>query len=297
VYQFNTDRALADEAAVTFNTGLVHGPKTARPLTQGFDGWTAEDSAYLRRNKYIQREQVHADAMENIKAKTLAPAFVTARPKSAADKLDERYTSGMFSGGDAYSFDIMDDPTALGMTDIFQYLQGRVPGLLVNPGQGPGGVPSLSWRGGRPTLYLNEMQVDPSQLQSVSVPDVAYLKVFRPGSGVGFGGGSGGTIAVYTKKGGDSKNTDPNFKGLPKTTLIGYSMPKEFYSPNYLENPQVEKEDLRTTLYWKPYLMTDKDNSRVSVDFFNNDVTKKLRVVLEGFNENGKLTHIEQIIQ
>jgi hypothetical protein len=124
------------------------------------------------------------------------------------------------------------------------------------------------------------------------------VKVFRPGSGVGFGGGAGGTIAVYTKKGGDSKVTDPNIKGLPRAILIGYSMPKEFYSPNYLENsPLNEAEDLRTTLFWKPFLLTDKDSRRVNIDFFNNDIYKKLRVVLEGFNEDGKLTHIEQIIQ
>jgi hypothetical protein len=130
------------------------------------------------------------------------------------------------------------------------------------------------------------------------VTDIAYVKVFRPGSGVGFGGGSGGTIAIYTKKGGDEKRSDPNIKGLDRAILIGYSLPKEFYSPNYLENnPRNEEEDLRTTLYWKPYVLTDKDNKHVSVDFFNNDITKKFRVVLEGFNEEGKLTHIEQIVQ
>jgi hypothetical protein len=75
-------------------------------------------------------------------------------------------------------------------------------------------------------------------------------------------------------------------------------MPKEFYSPNYLENNALnENEDLRTTLYWKPYVLTDRDNKHVSFDFFNNDITKKFRVVLEGFNEEGKLTHIEQIVQ
>ena len=162
-----------------------------------------------------------------------------------------------------------------------------------------GGAPSLSWRGGKPSLYLNEMQTDAQQLQSTPVTDIAMVKVFRPGSGVGFGGGSGGVIAIYTKKGGDEKRgDDPNFKGLDKAILIGYAMPKEFYSPNYLENsPLNEGEDLRKTLYWKPYVLTDKDSKRVTIDFFNNDITKKMRVVLEGFNEEGKLTHIEQIVQ
>jgi TonB-dependent Receptor Plug Domain len=297
-YQFNTNRALADEAAITFSNGLVRGAKAARPLFTGFDGWTAEDSVYLKRNKYIAKEQARVQPIEDSKIKTLAAATVIGHEKSAAEKLDERYASGMFAGGDAYTFDLIDDQFALSATDIFMYLQGKVAGLQITPGQGPGGAPSLSWRGGHPLLYLNEMQVDASQLQSISVPDIAMVKVFRPGSGVGFGGGAGGTIAVYTKKGGDNKNTDPGFKGLPRAPLVGYSMPKEFYSPNYLENnANNEREDLRTTLYWKPYVLTDKDTRRVTIDFFNNDITRKLRVVLEGFSEDGKLTHLETIIQ
>ena len=297
-YMFNTNKALADQAAVTFSNGLVRGPKLAKPLFSGFEGWTAEDSIYLKRNRYIQQELVRVQPIEDARVKTLATATVIGREKSPAEKLDERYASGMFAGGDAYTFDLLDDVFANAMPDIFTYLQGKVPGLQIITGQGPGGAPSLNWRGGRPSLYLNEMQVDASQLQSISVPDIAMVKVFRPGSGVGFGGGSGGTIAVYTKKGGDSKNSDPTFKGLPRAILAGYSMPKEFYSPNYLENsPRNEQEDLRTTLYWKPYLMTDKETMRVNIDFFNNDITKKLRIVLEGFNEDGKLTHFETIIQ
>ncbi|GGB16243.1 hypothetical protein GCM10011511_45080 [Puia dinghuensis] len=298
-YMFNVNHSLSSQAAVTFNTGLVPGMRAAKPLTNAFEGWTAEDSAYLRRNRYIVQEEARVQPIEDQKVKTLATVTKTARVKTDAEKLDEKYASGMFSGGDAYTFDLVNDNLASAYPDIFTYLQGKVPGLQITPGNGPGGTPSLSWRGGRPGLYLNEMQVDAQQLQSTPVTDVAMVKVFRPGSGVGFGGGSGGTIAIYTKKGGDEKRgNDPSFKGLDRAILLGYSMPKEFYSPNYLENdPRNEGEDLRTTLYWKPYVLTDKDNRHVNVDFFNNDITRKLRIVLEGFNEDGKLTHIEQIVQ
>lgn len=298
-YMFNVNHALSNQAAVTFNTGLVNGPRRAKPLTTAFEGWTAEDSAYLRRNRYIVQEEARAKPIEDQKVKTLSTVTVKGHIKTEAEKLDERYASGMFAGGDAYTFDLVNDPLASAMPDIFTYLQGKVAGLQIVTGNGPGGAPSLSWRGGRPSLYLNEMQVDASQLQSTPVTDIAMVKVFRPGSGVGFGGGSGGTIAIYTKKGGDEKKgTDPNFKGLDRAILIGYAMPKEFYSPNYLENnPLNEREDLRTTLYWKPFVLTDRDTRHINVDFFNNDITRKFRVVLEGFNEDGKLTHIEQIVQ
>jgi len=297
-YQFNVNHTLSDQAAVVFNTGLVRGGRLSKSLTTAFDGWTAEDSAYLRRNRYIAAEIARVQPIDDQKVKMLAAVTVKGRVKTDVEKLDEKYASGMFSGGDAYTYDLINDPLAAAMMDIFTYLQGKVPGLQITPGNGPGGTPSLSWRGGKPSLYLNEMQVDASQLQNTPVTDIAMVKVFRPGSGVGFGGGSGGTIAVYTKKGGDEKRTDPNFKGLARAILIGYAMPKEFYVPNYLENSaENEGEDLRTTLYWKPFVLTDKDNKHLNVDFFNNDITKKLRLVLEGFNEDGKLTHIERIIQ
>ena len=298
-YMFNVNHALSSQAAVTFNTGLVAGVRSAKPGFTAFEGWTAEDTAYLRRNRYIVQEEARVKPVDDQKVKTLAAVTVRGHVKTDAEKMDERYASGMFSGGDAYTYDLADDPLAAAMPDIFTYLQGKVPGLQITPGNGPGGTPSLSWRGGRPSLYLNEMQTDAQQLQGTPVTDIAMVKVFRPGSGVGFGGGAGGTIAIYTKKGGDAKKgNDPNFKGLDRAILIGYAMPREFYSPNYLENNALnEAEDLRTTLFWKPYVLTDKDTKHINVDFFNNDITKKFRITLEGFNEEGKLTHIEQIVQ
>jgi hypothetical protein len=298
-YMFNVNHALSNQAAVTFNTGLVPGSRAAKPLTAAFEGWTAEDSAYLRRNRYIAQEEARVKPVDDAKVKTLATVTKTAQVKSEKEKLDEKYASGLFSGGDAYEFDLVNDNLASAYPDIFSYLQGKVAGLQITVSGQPGGQPSLSWRGGRPSLFLNEMQTDAQQLQNTPVTDVAYIKVFRPGAMVGgFGGSAGGAIAIYTKKGGDERRNDPNVKGLDRAILIGYSMPKEFYSPNYLvNNPLNEAEDLRTTLYWKPFVLTDRDNKRISVDFFNNDITKKFRVVLEGFNEDGKLTHIEQIVQ
>ena len=297
-YQFNVNRKLSNEAAVTFNTGLLKGSRMVKPLTQSYEGWTAEDSIYLRRNRFIMEEIARVKPITDQKVKTLESVTVKGRVKSDAEKLDEKYASGMFSGGDAYTFDLINDPYAVSMMDIFQYLQGKVAGLQIVTGQGPGGAPSLSWRGSSPSLYLNEMQVDASQLQSTPVSDVAMVKVFRPGSGVGFGGGAGGVIAVYTKKGGDEKRSDANFKGLDRALLTGYSPVKEFYVPNYAENSsQNEQEDLRTTLYWKPFVLTDRDNKKVNILFYNNDITKKLRIVLEGINEEGKLSHVEKIIQ
>ncbi len=68
------------------------------------------------------------------KAKVLEDVVVKAKTKKPVDVLDEKYTSGLFSGGDAYQFDLLNDPSAVGAISIFNYLQGSVPGLQITTG-------------------------------------------------------------------------------------------------------------------------------------------------------------------
>lgn len=293
-YSFNINRNLSNEAAVTFGNGLMRPNRTIKPLTIASDVWAATDSSLLNRNRFIVEETANK-TFSNQNVKTLEAVTVKARAKSASQLLDEKYASGLFSGGDAYSFDFANDPFALSAFNIFTYLQGKVAGLQINT---TGAVPSLQWRGSTPGLFLNEMQTDASALQNVAVSDIAYVKVFRPGEAAILGGSAGGAIAVYTKKGIEARRNDENFKGLDRAQIIGYTLTKEFYSPDYHNmDDQTESEDTRSTLFWKPYILTDKDNRRATIRFFNNDITKVMRLVIEGINEEGKLIRVEKIIQ
>jgi hypothetical protein len=291
-YQFNVNHKLSNEAAVVFNTGLYKGPRNLKTLALTLPPWSPEDSALMRKNKLVFEEAARLRNEENHRVQTLAAVTVKGKIQSENEKLDETYTSGLFSGGDASTFNLMTDPASAGYQDILSYLQGKVAGLQIVDGT----PPSLTWRGSTPSLYLNEMQIDANQLKSMSVPDIAMVKVFRPGSGVGFGGGAGGVIAVYTKKGSE-KTPDPSIKGLDQARIIGYSPVRQFFSPDYLRNPNNEIQDVRTTLYWNPYVLTEKGNTNLSFTFYNNDVTHKLRIVLEGFNADGKLIRVEKIIE
>ena len=103
----------------------------------------------------------------------------------------------------------------------------------------------------------------------------------------------GGAIAVYTKKGGSSND---NVKGLDFARIPGYTPDREFFSPDYsTPSPDHDQEDVRTTLYWNPFIMTDKNNRRQFFTFYNNDITRKIRVVIEGINAEGKLTRMERV--
>ncbi len=207
---------------------------------------------------------------------TLQEVVVQAKIKNPMQELDERYASGLFSAGDAYSFDLTSDK-ALGAFNVLTYLQGKVAGLQIS---GSGSQMSLSWRGGTPSLYLNEMISNVDMVQSIPITDIAYIKVMRPpffGSG---GGGADGAIAIYTKKGGDARKSDPGKKGMETTILAGYSRFREFYSPSYEKDGSYDA-DTRSTLYWNPYIITNKKTPRFRIEFYNNDFSKKLLLVLE----------------
>jgi hypothetical protein len=294
-YQFNNNKNLSSQAAILFNNGLFNGYKYAKPVFISDNTWSAADSSLLRRSRYVMEETVKNKEFLNKKVQTLAAVTVTGRQKTPQQKLDEEYTSGLFSGSDAYFFNIVGDPTAIGFVDVLTYLKGRVPGLMVQTDPTGGGY--LTWRGSRTDLFMDEMQVTANTIRTVSMINVAMIKVFRPGTITSFGGGAGGAVAVYTRKGKD-KIYDPNIKGLDQATILGYSPIKQFFSPDYSVRSDLDDiSDVRTTLYWNPNVLLDKTSPSMTINFYNNDVTKKLRIVLEGMNEDGKITRVEKIIQ
>ena len=112
----------------------------------------------------------------------------------------------MFSGGDSYQFDVMNDPFASSAPDIFSYLQGKVAGLQITNTGNAGSAPTLSWRGGAPQIYLDEMPIDADFVSTINVNDIAYLKVIRPPFFGGSGNGGNGAISIYSRRGGDVKS-------------------------------------------------------------------------------------------
>lgn len=229
---------------------------------------------------------------EFLKVKTLENVTVKSKGKSPTQLLDEKYTHGLFAGGDGYQFDLVNDPLSGGALNIFTYLQGKVAGLQINA-NGP--TPSMTWRGGSPQLYLDETPTDASFVSSLSVNDVAYVKVFRPPFMGGFNGANG-AIAIYTRRGGDVKS-EPG-KGLASNKVFGYTGIKEFYSPNYASfTTRNEQRDIRTTLYWNPSIIMTPQNKQVVLSFYNNDVSGAFRVIIEGMTRDGRLAHIEQMME
>jgi hypothetical protein len=217
---------------------------------------------------------------------------VTAKAKTDIEKKEKLYVGGLFSG-DGKGFDVVNDRTAVSSFNVFQYLQGKVAGLQIISN---GANTQLSWRGGTPAVYLNEMQTDISQVASINMADVGYIKVISPGSAGAISNSGSGVISVYLRKGGDVVNSPEDSK-LGVVRLRGYSAVKQFYLPDYA-TPGNEGfyDDLRVTLYWNPMIILEKSKKRFRFQFYNNDVSTRFRVVMEGINEDGKLVHVEKVV-
>lgn len=225
------------------------------------------------------------------KGKVLDEIKIEAKTKRPEEILDEKYTSGMFTGGNSRSYDIISDPAALASMNIFNYLQGRIPGLTINPDI----PPTLNYRaGGSPALFLDEMPVTTDMLSNIPVADIAFVKFFSPPFMGATGGGGNGAIAVYTRKGNDVAY-EPG-KGLSRNSVTGYSVIRQFYSPDY-EKMESDKKDLRTTLYWNPEVILGPGKNKVVLKFFNNDISESLRVVIEGMAPDGKMTRVVKVME
>ena len=292
-YQFNKDKdkILTAKASFDIKNSFALSARPYSADTNALSHFVLPGQDVLQKNMDLAKRNIEIDE-QNRKVEVLESVTVTAKTKTKAQQMDEQYASGMFTGGDGYTFILSDDPFANAAQSVLQYLQGKVAGLQIT---GQGTQMSMSWRGGSPALFMDEMQSDINAVQNISMANIAMIKVFRPPFMGATGGGNGGAIAVYSKKG-EALRAD--IKGLDFVKIPGYSPIKEFYSPDYSKYDQRQSQpDFRPTLYWNPFLLTDKNTRRLLFTFYNNDITRKFRVVVEGCNEEGKLTRMEKIFE
>ena len=70
--------------------------------------------------------------------------------------------------------------------------------------------------------------------------------------------------------------------------LPGFSVPEEFYQPDYSNKPLTEVKDYRRTLYWNPDLKLD-DSGKAEFHFYGNGKQTHLSVTAEGIASDGTL--------
>ena len=146
---------------------------------------------------------------------------------------------------------------------------------------------------GTPLLFIDEREAEMNELESVSITQVAYIKYVQ---GIVIGSSfrsSSGALYIYYKKA--NEVTHSNIPNMRFVKLKGFDWPHQFINPDYTKDEERKKSDLRSTLYWEPNLIGD--NPKIKIEYFNNDISKKLLLTIEGINENGELIHIEKVIE
>ena len=291
-YSVNSKSKLNNIAVVHFENGLLKQEFKKIQVDAGGVVRNWNDSMARAKLNFILLEQERQKKL--LESITLKEVVVMSKTKSPTQLLDEKYTTGFFSGGDGTSFDLSTDPSALGSISVLNYLQSKVAGLNITAF---GSQASATWRGSKTDFFVNEFNTTIESVQNISIADIAYIKAIRPPFFGASGGGSGGAIAIYTKRGNNNKGKQIKSEGMEYAVLGGYSIFKEFYNPDYEKASDNFEVDNRTTLYWNPYVLTNKRNPRIRIEFYNNDISKKLQIVLEGMNANGKLARVVKYIE
>ncbi|GAB3416015.1 hypothetical protein [Niabella aquatica] len=253
------------------------------PITLPFDSSETVNTAKMM-SAYNDYNKAAGLTLENVTVK--------ARQKTEQEKLDEQYASGLFAGGiNGRTLDLRNENYS---GSIFQYLQGRIAGLTVS---GTPGNYVLSFRGGgfggsNVSLFLDEIPTDASMIESISVNEIAMVKLL-PNSVATPGGGT--VLAIYMKKGIELSASLESPTDI--ITYNGYTVVKEFYNPDYDKQPGNEKADNRLTMAWYPTIFVADVNPKIPVIFYNNDRTKRFKIVAEGITKDGRMLMIEKFIE
>ena len=131
-----------------------------------------------------------------------------ARVKTKEELLNEQYCSGLFSTYEGTYFDLLNDNATLsaqGYRNILDWLEGRVAGLQVYATRNNERIPFI--RNSRAGIYVDEIAVSPDFLNSLSVNDIAMIKIIK-GPFAGAINSPGGVIAIYTARGEDEEEDE-----------------------------------------------------------------------------------------
>lgn len=179
---------------------------------------------------------------------------------------------------------------------LLDCIQGRLPGIAFRPGVDNLMMPYSAGGNTAPMqLVVDGILIDMEDgtgirdfLTATSPDDIKSIEIFRNIPGMALYGkrGENGVLEFHTKKGVGRVAYKPNIAlYAPK----GFNNVKEFFTPKYT-GPKVDGKasDLRTTIYWNPGVLADKDGT-AKLEFFNADSKGSYRVVIEGINGDGQL--------
>lgn len=234
----------------------------------------------------------------SIDAKELEEVVLRSQQKRPSDMVNEKYATGFFKNMGKVVIDNVNQPTNNPNLGVVNFIEQTINTLRLQ-GQRFVNSKNFSMRNGQMWevgLLLNEAPSTVPDIRSLTMGEIAFIKFYEAGFPGVSSSTPGGAIAIYTKKGGEAPKE--NVAGEQYFISNGYSVTKEFYHPDYsMPDTKSSVPDRRTTLYWNPAVFTSDDKSEFAFKFYNNDFSKKVKIVIEGIDSKGKLIHVEKIIE
>ncbi|HWZ15763.1 MAG TPA: TonB-dependent receptor plug domain-containing protein [Mucilaginibacter sp.] len=216
--------------------------------------------------------------------------------KSIASKQTANYRSSNI-GGPGHADQVISGDQIKNASTLSTGLNGLLRGVLFNSG-----VPALNTgftvSNGSQTLNPMLIVVNGSQIgQGVNIDqynpvDVETVEILKGATASIYGvAGGQGVMVITTREGRErqqltSKEMSP---GIFSITPLGLYKAREFYSPAYDAAQTAGKlRDTRTTIFWKPEVITDSSGN-ASLNFFNADGVGTYRVEVQGIDSKGNL--------
>ena len=238
----------------------------------------------MRRSRQVQAAELDLHPERALRSINLANVSVTAK-REVVPHDDPRRPLGATGGT---LIDVANTPGMQTGSNVLQMLQGRVPGLTVSGN--PPDVTVQIRNSGTPVFILDGMRVDAATINTIPPSDIEAVEIFKGTDASGIMGGSGGAIAIYTKRGnpkGDTSNKGPA-PGIAIVKMAGLYPTREFYSPRYsslLNNPPADPRT--STLYWNPEVRTNA-KGEAEVHFFTADGGGTFEATVEGLGSDGQ---------
>ena len=227
-------------------------------------------NAYMKSNQK-QRNQLYTQGL--IGGKMLREVKINAR------KRDDNYRTQSLAG--AGNADQVLHSKDIGYGLLSDNLNGKLRGVVF-----VSGVPHLEIDGKAMLVIVDGIEKAPLPTSANEVETVEVLK-YASASIYGMNG-AGGVLVITTKIQQGKELKDITSKGILPITARGFYKAREFYSPKYASVTDNKLADLRTTIYWNPEIVTDKDGN-ARFEFYNADAKGSYRVVVEGIDEKGNL--------
>jgi hypothetical protein len=143
---------------------------------------------------------------------------------------------------------------------------------------------------GSPMVLIVDGSVElGTEINDLNANVIYSIEVLRSPQYLAIYGGTAlaGALVITTKRG-NNFLTAPT-PGTLRYTFHGFYKGCEFYAPKYNVPKAINPAtDLRTTIYWNPNVLPDK-NGEASFEFFNADTKGTYRVVIEGIDDDGNL--------